>query len=216
MDTYSVVLIAIFLVIAVLPLLNIWWIIHSFLQHLWKGVASVLFFIFGYLFYILYGLIEKELHLGVTERISDYLSYLEGRILITLICLFMGVMAALIYCTLFINRKRNSQANYSYLLLFLSFIHSALLDNYLGLRGMQQLTFYRVLPSISFVVGFGLTFALRLLVVSGPREDTIKTSPLFAPESVDETPVESDTGNDGLGFGPGKETETDEEEEIPF
>jgi hypothetical protein len=215
MDTYSALLMTILLVLVILPFLNIFWIIRSFRQDLRRGFASLLFFLMGYLLYLLFRLIENELQLGVTERISDYLSYLEGRILITIFCLFIGGMVALIYCTQFIKIKESSQANFSYLLLFLSFTHSALLDSYLTLKGLKQLTFYRVLPSISFVVAFGLTFALRLFMISGSRHDTITESVLFA-KDVDENPEETDTGNDDPGFSHEGKSDTDDEEDIPF
>ena len=160
MEIYYLFIIIIALVLLFILAANSYCIYQAFVENTRKGLAFLLGFLLGYALYLFFKLIETELQGVMAENAARYFSQWTGRLLLALFCLLLGWLVGHIY----LNRlfAQGNPTITAFLILFLTLVHSALVDAFFHLIDSKAYTFRGILPSFAFAVALGFYFIWRL------------------------------------------------------
>lgn len=201
MDIYLILKIIIFFALVLVFIMNIWWVMDTFSKGMERGLATLLAWLIGYVFYLLFKLLENDMASTAKDRLSSYFSSQEGRIILALICLFIGWLIAYLYTSK--PLKNRSPLQSAFLLLFLSLVHSALIDSFLSLLKAEKGSFMHILPSISFTLALAMTYIYKLAVKLPFANEGNDSPPETTTPSVSDAPF-------------GNTSQSLEQEESPF
>ena len=157
---YLILKAAVFIFLLYIPLGMLYFIVKEGRENLRKGIGILISWVLGYGFYMMYKLSQSDVYYSFLDIAYKVFDYEEGRLLLQLICIVLGVVLAKFYCKAFKDWK--DQNFILFMIIFIGLIHSALTDVFLTLDSNNDAGLKKLLPTFSFVVGISLYTGWRL------------------------------------------------------